>query len=335
MLDEEFSLYATSLLDKALECDLDALKQFALLGARFFPPYFEALGFSRAEAELMTIDAIRSIELSLPEYRLVGRSDVKHWLSIHLNHVVGRALNDFRTAHSELCAAAQRRSEILQLPNTAGIDTFTSYRAARVISGDFVDCVHSGGGSCLIVIGDASGKGGAAAFYAVLIVGFLRAKAGDFKDPKALLRALNTGLLERRVGPAYVTLTVAQWDDLAGELTLCNAGGTLPVHVTPDGARMLTINGQPLGIVDTIDPDSVTLRLSAEDLLVLYSDGITDQENPIEEQYGIDRFRASLIGRRDLTPADLTKVVFEDLDGFRGGAELSDDQTIVLLQRAR
>ena len=332
MLDAEFTNYARQLLDDAIEMRLEAFLSFARLASRFFPPYFEALGFSRAEAETMTLNSIKGIETDFAAYSSGGRENLDAWIAEHLYRVVRRAIAEFRQASHEMAAASERQAEIFRFVEIEGVDVWAKYRPARVICGDFCDGILCGDGSYLIAVGDASGKGGAAAFYAVLAVGFLRAKAADVSDPVELMRLLNQGLRARKPDSgAYVTLTLARWSPKERVLKVSNSAGCYPLRMLSEGLDVLQLDGQWLGTHEKVTPDSTDVVPAPGELVVLYSDGIPDQWKG-EEQYGTERLALALARSFDLPLDELADEIFEDIDQFRDEEPLSDDQTLVLMR---
>ena len=331
-MDEEFARYATQLLDRAAELRLGAFLEFARLASRFFPPFFASAGFSGSEAERMTEQAIARIETGLGEYVSEGRRDVRLWLSTHLHAVVREAVDVLKKADRELGEAAIRQTEMLSLPLAGGVEASAGFRAARIVSGDFYDAVPCSDGGVILAVGDASGKGGAAAFYSMLALGLLRAWAPDASEPVALMRRINQELLIRKGSEAYLALTLARWDPEKRVLTLANAAGCAPIVVTRKGAAFVQLTGNWLGCFSEIEVDSARLTMATGDVIVIYSDGIADQCGEGQEDqalYTPERLLSTLHESWGRPAQEIAAKTVDDIDAFRGTAPLTDDQTIL------
>ena len=104
------------------------------------------------------------------------------------------------------------------------------------------------------------------------------------------MKRLNEILLERKVDAQYVTLTLMYWNTQSANLILSNAGA-LPPMICRDGERIrVTAEGIPLGLLENRDYDEVTVKTKKGDTIVLFSDGVADQQNRQEEEYGTRAF---------------------------------------------
>ncbi len=234
----------------------------------------------------------------------------------------------------DLEAARKVQSLLLprEAPRIAGLDIGVRLRPAREISGDVYDFFEQGEDYALIAFGDVSGKSAAAALYGALVSGLLRTLGPRRKSPAQLMRNLNESLLERRVDARYVTLLVMLWQASTRLLTFSSAGA-LPPLVCRRGRRVeLKLEGLPLGLIESAGYEDVPFPTEAGDVVVLFSDGITDQHNAAGEEYGLDRL-AGVIEKSCRRPAgEICDDVLKDLDRFTAGAPVFDDQTMVILK---
>ena len=193
--------------------------------------------------------------------------------------------------------AARRVQSILlprEAPEMEGLDMAIGWRPAREISGDLYDFFELDEQTMVIAFGDSSGKGAAAALYGSLVSGLLRSLAPRSHRPSGLMRRLNEILLERKVDAQYVTLTLMYWNTRTRELILSNAGA-LPPMICRDGERIrVTAEGIPLGLLENREYDEVTVKTKKGDTIVLFSDGVADQQNRQEEEYGTGRLFKAL-----------------------------------------
>jgi len=230
---------------------------------------------------------------------------------------------------------AARRVQSILLPREArieGLEIAIGWRPAREVSGDLYDFFEQSEDAAVIAFGDSSGKGAAAALYGALVSGLLRTLAPRIQRPSALMKRLNQVLLERRVDAQYVTLTLMYWQRSKGTLTISNAGGLSPL-VFRNGERVkLQAEGIPLGLLDDREYDEVRFQTQPGDLILLYSDGVQDQVNPAEGEYGTSRAFKMLKKNCDAPVKEISEAIFKDLDNWRGEMALSDDQTIVVIR---
>src|SRR5581483_3857087 len=155
--------------------------------------------------------------------------------------------------------------------------------------GDVYDVFEHKDGGTVIAIGDVSGKGAAAALYGGLVSGLLRMLAPRRRRPAELLKALNDALIERKVESRYVTLCVLLWDPATRQIVMANAGALPPMICRGSEILKMRVEGVPLGLLDSREYEEVPFAAEPGDLIVLYSDGITDHLSPAGTEYGRGR----------------------------------------------
>ncbi len=233
----------------------------------------------------------------------------------------------------DLTAARKLQRLLLprQAPEIPGLAVGIGSRAAREITGDIWDFFEQGE-HALIAFGDSSGKGAAAALYGALVSGLLRSLAARRRGPALLLQALNEALLERKVDAQYVALLVAAWDARASELTVANAGAVPPILFR--GARIVKprVEGVPLGLLEGCEYRETAIAAERGDLIVFYSDGVAEQQNPAGKEYGRGRLTSTVQSVCQAPPQAVVEAVFADLERFAGGMPLTDDQTLMVLK---
>jgi len=205
-------------------------------------------------------------------------------------------------------------------------------RPAREISGDVYDFFEFGDEYAIIAFGDVSGKSAAAALYGAMVSGVLRTMAPRRRSPAQLLHSLNESLLERRVDARYATLTVMLWQASTRLLTMANAGGLPPLICRRGEIIEPRLEGVPLGLLDGSKYEDTPFQTEPGDVILLVSDGILDQFNPAEEEYGKQRL-AKLLRRVHADSAEgIAAAVLADLDQFTAGVSRFDDQTLAVLK---
>jgi phosphoserine phosphatase RsbU/P len=232
----------------------------------------------------------------------------------------------------DLEAARELQSVMLPTsdPGLEGLEVAAGLRPARVVSGDIYDFFEADGQGAVVVFGDVSGKGTAAALYGALVSGLLRLLARQHLHPRGLMRALNEALIERKIEARFVTLLVMQWNPHIRQFVMANAGSNPPLVLRNREILKPRVEGVPLGLLDEREYEEVVFQAHQGDTMVLYSDGVTDHLSPDGKDYG--RERLSTVVRRmcDQSPARMVAAILEDLDKFN--TVPFDDQTVVVLK---
>jgi len=230
-------------------------------------------------------------------------------------------------------AAARELQRVLipdASPEIEGIDAAVRLRPAREISGDIYDIFEQKDQKTVIAMGDVSGKGAAAALYGALVTGLLRTMAPRGRRPAELMRSLNDVLLERKVEARYATLGVLLWDPLTRRFVMANAGGLPPMICRNGEILKLQAEGVPIGLLDNSDYEEVVLPAETGDVIVLYSDGITDHMSPSGTEFGRGRLAQAVRTHCGLSPDELIGQIFAELDKFNPVA--FDDQSILVMK---
>jgi len=231
--------------------------------------------------------------------------------------------------------AARKLQSVLQpreAPEIHGLEIAIRARPAREISGDVYDFFDHGDDYSIIVFGDVSGKGAAAALYGALISGLLRILAPRRRSPAVLMQSLNEMLLERKVDAQYATLLVALWEPRTHRLTLCNAGAEPPMIFRKGEVLKPKAEGVPIGLLEDREYEEVAIETVPGDLVLFYSDGVEDQLNAKDEEYTRGRVQRLLKKHGHEEPKAIAAAIFRDLDDFRDGTAITDDQSIVAMR---
>ncbi|MGE0040222.1 MAG: SpoIIE family protein phosphatase [Vicinamibacterales bacterium] len=201
---------------------------------------------------------------------------------------------------------------------------------SRRIGGDFFDFVDAPDGRVGITVGDVSGKGPAAALLTAKIQGLLAAQL-DEASPAATMARVNQGLVRRAVGAKYATVFHAMVTP-GGRLTYCNAGHNPPIVCGAGGIRRLETGSVPVGLFEAASYRDVDVDLTPGDVLVVYSDGVTEALDVAGEEFGEDRLVALLEADRDRSAQDILDRIVEAVQAFAGGAAQHDDVTALVMK---
>lgn len=234
----------------------------------------------------------------------------------------------------DLLAARDVQSVLLplQAPPITGLEIAVRLRPAREISGDVYDFFEHGPDHAILAFGDVSGKGAAAALYGALVSGLLRTLAHRRRSPAELLRLINNVLRERKVEAQYVTLMILVWDSLERKFVMANAGSSPPLVCRKGEVIKLKVEGVPAGLLDNREYEEVVFSVQPGDVVLLYSDGVTDQLNPKEDEYGRQRLSKTLRKCCESSTEEIADHILADLDEFSAGAPAFDDQTLIVMK---
>ncbi len=231
---------------------------------------------------------------------------------------------------------AARNVQLVMLPREApeveGLEVAIRLRPAREITGDVYDVFEHSSGETVFIFGDVSGKGAAAALYGAMVSGLLRTLAHRRRSPAELLKLLNKVLRERIVGTQYVAMLVVVWESNQHRFVMANAGAEPPLICRGDEILKPKVEGVPAGLLDNREYEEVIFDALPGDVLVLHSDGITDQPNPKGDEYGRNRLGRKLRKLCGKPPETIATHILADLDAFKSDAPTFDDQTLVVLK---
>lgn len=215
------------------------------------------------------------------------------------------------------------------------VDLYACMEPARQVGGDFYDFFPLDEHTLLLVIGDVSDKGMAAALFMVMVRTLIRANAPVCRLPQRILSTINPELCRDNDALMFVTLFVATLNTQTGQLTYSLAGHNPPLVLGRDGSVQWLPgdSGTALGIVESARFCTRTTTLGPGDGLILYTDGISEALNSQLEEFGEARLMALLQNRARLDAAQLVEIILQAVQGFTLGAEQSDDFTLLAVRR--
>lgn len=261
-----------------------------------------------------------------------------------LEHVANERLEAASAAarriDSELAHGRQLQRSFVSLvaPETPGYDIASHYEAAREVGGDFFDLfrLRRRGRPLSVVIADVTGKGIAAALLMAFSRPLLHAAIDHTSGPAEALSRTNAILVNERRSSLFITALVARLDLPTGHLRFANAGHEPPILVPGDGApATLVLGSGPLigAFADLVLPECA-VDLRPGDMLVLYTDGVTDARSSSGERFEEGRLFEAIAASRDGSAQDVVQAIASAVAAFAGGAEPADDITIVAIRRS-
>src|SRR5712675_3765086 len=186
----------------------------------------------------------------------------------------------------ELKVAAAIQQSLLPMGNREGafFSTAAASIACRAVGGDFYDYVDLPTSQFGFIVGDVAGKGSPAALLAAAVLGMFSAEATYQASAAPLMTRLNHGLFRRAIEARFLTSFYGLLSP-DGSFTYCNAGHNAPLLVSASGIRRLETGGVVLGLFDTATFEEETLKLEPGDLIILFSDGVTEAMNSESEEF--------------------------------------------------
>ena len=241
----------------------------------------------------------------------------------------------------ELALARQIQSSLLPAccPSIPGYELAAEWRSARQVSGDFYDFFALPDGKWGILIGDVSDKGVPAALFMALSRSLIRSGVIGADSPAGGLQRANEWILKDTTSGLFVTVFYAVLDVASHQLTYVNCGHNPPLLLREGSgdAEWLSTQGIALGMMEGITLEERTLGMGSHDLLLLYTDGITEAMNQDQEFFGTVRLlttvRDAMTQRPQGSAEQSIAAVLSSLSAFVGDAPPADDITLVALQR--
>lgn len=199
------------------------------------------------------------------------------------------------------------------------------------LGGDFLDYLQRSDGEFSFVLGDVSGKGLPAALLTAVLQGIFAVEAGLERSPAEAVVRANQTLIRKEIHPRYATLFhgVVSAD---GRLRYTNAGHCAPLLITRSGTERLGRGGTIVGSFADAEYEEGSVMLATGDLLVVFSDGLTEAFNAEWEEFGEERLFACVQANAALEPAALIEAMLAAVRDFQGEAIQSDDQTVLAMR---
>jgi phosphoserine phosphatase RsbU/P len=213
------------------------------------------------------------------------------------------------------------------------VDSSARCRQMRALGGDCYDFSCSADGEIAMLVGDASGKGVAAALMIASVQASLRTAAlftgGDLDT---LLRVVNAQVCASSLSDRYATLFYSVLDPISRRLRYVNAGHNPPVVLHRDGLiDWLEPSGPPVGLFPDATWQERVVQLRSGDRVLAYTDGVTEAPGMGGEEWGIDGLLEAARGCGADSADEVVRAIFDAMDAFSGGVQ-ADDATVAVLQ---
>lgn len=260
---------------------------------------------------------------------LFGRATHSLVLSEQLKEAYGIVERELKVV-----ADIQRSLLPQTLPEIPGLELAASYQTSQWAGGDYYDFFELPDGRWGLLIADVSGHGTPAAVLMAVLHSLAHGHPGHPEPPAALLGHVNRRLAARYTAgnEIFVTAFYAIYDPANRELTYSCAGHNPPQLKRCALGRVDSIEevgGPPLGLFEESEFPQAALKLRSGDILVLYTDGVTEAMDASGRQFGLERLNA-VLARCDLGARDLRDAILAAIDDFTGGVAPHDDRTLLV-----
>jgi len=242
-----------------------------------------------------------------------------------------------RRMEEELKVASeiQMRLQPFAPPKLDGWDMTGVSFPCREIGGDYYDFIHRKRDSHLIVaVGDVSGKGTGAALLMSSLHAAVRAQSQTGQKISEVMSEINQYIFENSPSNKFLTLFYGELDPLSGELSYSNGGHNAPILVRRSGAvERLDTGGLPIGMMQGVLYQEASVSLEPGDVLVIYSDGITESINERDEEFDEERLIEVVKRNIERSASGIRDRIDEALSKFVGTTAPVDDMTLMIIKR--
>jgi sigma-B regulation protein RsbU (phosphoserine phosphatase) len=241
-----------------------------------------------------------------------------------------RMVSELQMAHKVQSSFLPRR-----VPLIPGWSMAVAWQPLRQVAGDFYDFIPRKQGELDVLISDVVDKGIPAALFMAFVHPILRDALGNGTSPAEGIKLTNRRLcLETNLG-FFATLFLARLHLDTGQVVYVNAGHNPPLHYHAEDGRITNL--QPTGMAMGIEPqasyEQAVIQLARNDLLVLYTDGVTEAANVEEQAFGVEHLEQVVRKHKGAKPQELTARINEAVCEFMGSQSPTDDITVMVMKR--
>jgi len=235
----------------------------------------------------------------------------------------------------ELAQDVQKMLLPQEVPNIPGLEIAAFSRPAQIVGGDYFDFVDFSNGLHGLAIADVAGHGVSASLHMASIQALLRTLVPINQSPAEVMRQVHKLFIHNIRFETFVTFFIGAFDSSTKTLTFCNAGHQPPLVLHKNEGKkesqdMLWPTGAAIGLVEEAEFAEKTIELQKEDLLVLYTDGVTEAANLQNQEFGRERLIKLSRQANDAPVKQVVQEIRQSLEEFSEGKPLADDTTIVI-----
>jgi sigma-B regulation protein RsbU (phosphoserine phosphatase) len=241
------------------------------------------------------------------------------------------AQRELMSREIEIAREVQQRLFPQTMPEVPALQYAGYCRPARGVGGDYYDFLALSGGSLGIAIGDVSGKGIPAALLMASLQASVRGQSlARGSDVSGLMANVNRLVFDASQSNRYATFFYCQFDPATRRLVYTNGGHNPPVVLRRGDAIPLDIGGPPVGLFRETQYEQAEVQLETGDLLVFFTDGISEAENAANDEWGEPALFATARACDGTLPLEIIGRIMQGADDFANGAPQHDDMTLVV-----
>lgn len=241
---------------------------------------------------------------------------------------------EFIKMQEELRLAREIQQHLLpdSLPSIDGFDIAAINIPAKEVGGDYYD-FDLREGKLFFCLGDVSGKGLPASLLVANLQASLHSQLNNNLSPKEIVNNSNQLIYQNTDPTKFITLYYGMLDIQKEQITYSNAGHDQPIVISPEsGITKLREGGVPLGILPDQEYENSEISIKRGEMLIIYSDGITEAMNKDQEEFGLERLIDKLQILKNLNALDIIDDVINDIRSFVGEIPQMDDMTMMIIK---
>jgi serine phosphatase RsbU (regulator of sigma subunit) len=313
------------------------------------------LAISVAGAVVLASITIRPVKALTKGAEIIGKGDLDYRIEIKTRDELGRLAGEFNQMTAQIKEAKEKEiesrimeeqiemaKEIQEGLNPmgyyekGGIQLKGYTKAARGVGGDYFDYIDINDDKVGALISDVSGKGVPASLVMVMIrTVFTSYISRSDVSCASVVRAINDSLGADFAIDKFATLFFMIYDRTTEELSFSNAGHG-PLFCYRASMKTCTVSkldGVPIGIMEDSEYKQARVKLNPGDIVVLYTDGVTEMRNAQQEEYGMKRVQRLIVDNHGLNADQIVELMVNNLEQFRGDEPPHDDTTMLVLKR--
>ena len=244
-------------------------------------------------------------------------------------------------AELEIARAVQAQLYPTKTPVCEGFHIAAKYIPALSVSGDYYDYQSVGEGRIAVAIGDVAGKGISAALLMAALASTVRTQLrfceealGQRISTAQLVGQLNKHLCANTTPEKYATFFLSIYDETTSELHYTNGGHLQPLLIRDGNIEKLEVNGMVVGLFPHAPYTESTLQMLPGDMIVFYTDGVTEPEDADDEMYGEDRLAELVVRNSQLTSTEILEKIAAAVEQWTHAPESRDDLTLLIVRKS-
>ena len=271
--------------------------------------------FNPGDQRLLSIIAFQSAQI-IENARLAGKE------------------KELQEMEKDLMVAREIQINLLPkvMPEVSGFDIYGASIPSKQVGGDYFDFIKLPNEHLGVVIGDVSGKGTPAAFLMANLQATIRSQALSSGEPKVLVKNSNSLLNQSMEQGKFVTLVYGRLNPSDKSFSYVNAGHNSPYLFSNGRVEELKAGGLILGVMPGVEYQQGSVSLKPKDLLVLFTDGVTEANNETDAFFEDERLLQVIKSDLTLTSKQLAEKIIEEVRHFQGMQSQSDDITLVVIR---